>query len=73
MTKTKTRKRKPPPYRVAVEPVDGFLIGLATSATGETQAELVARMFRDPLRKLLLARGLNPDKAWEQFQATNRS
>ena len=64
MIKTKTKKAAPP--RCVVTPEDAFWIGLAAQVTRDTQAEFVRKHFRGRVRKVLVAHGINPDRAWSE-------
>lgn len=64
---TKTKAKNPP--RIVTGEQDFFLITLAARAAGETQSRFIERMFRGPVKRFLKARGVDPDKAWSDYEA----
>lgn len=67
MTKIQKKRpvRKAPKLgRPSVFMEDFFLISLAATAAGKTQAEFFRDVFRNALRYFLASSGIDPDQAW---------
>jgi hypothetical protein len=71
MTKTK-KPRADITGRLAVFPADAALVRMLTALTGETQAEVVARLLRGAVARQLRGQGQDPDRVVALHEAASR-
>lgn len=72
MTKTKRSKTGQDLGRPAMRADEVFWLGLAAQLTRKTMIELASELVREPVRKILAKKGLDPDRVWAEYEATRQ-
>jgi hypothetical protein len=73
VTKTKAKERAPLTRPARLKDDEAYWAGLLSGFDRATIADVLSPMIRDRLRAALAKRGVDPDKAWADYEAGNRN